>query len=658
MAESSSHSLVQKILETINVITTIGDFKTHKKECNTLTRRVSLLVPLFEEIRDDHNLRLHTSKKGLRCINALEAALHTAKVLLHLCNKGSKLYLIFEQQKVAKQFQLLNTTFVQALDRSSSLDISDEVREQVDLVHLQFQRSKGLDDPLDAELNAGLIPVLDEYQGRSRDQLERLAKLFKFDTARALMRELQALHWMRVEKEPAVLGILVNERVFEQLLGLVNDMRILFPQEDLEQDDPELKKLQVAQRAGVERTGMQLASDIGTCKGIPNIPDDFKCPISLDLMRDPVIIATGQTYERSCIQKWLDSGKRTCPKTGLSLPHTNLTPNHVLRSVIAEWCSLHGIELPKRRTKGSQCSPEDKAAIDELVAKLSDPSPEVQRSAAHDIRLRAKKNVDHRICIAEQGAIPLLVGLLLSPDQKTQEHAVTALLNLSINDSNKGRIVTAGAIEPIVEVLRNSCTEARENAAATLFSLSLVDENKVTIGNSGAIPALVALLHDGTARGKKDAATALFNLSIYQGNKARAVQAGVVPPLMKLLDDQPASMLDEALAILAILATHAEGRFAIAAVGPTPVWLKIIASESPRNKENSAAILLALCSHDPEYANHARESNVVEALTVLARSRESTNRAKRKATALLEFLKKPSQPENVSMSQGVDGLRV
>lgn len=94
MAESSSHSLVQKILETINVITTIGDFKTHKKECNTLTRRVNLLVPLFEEIRDDQNLRLYMSKGGLRCINALEAALHTAKVLLHLCNKGSKLYLV------------------------------------------------------------------------------------------------------------------------------------------------------------------------------------------------------------------------------------------------------------------------------------------------------------------------------------------------------------------------------------------------------------------------------------------------------------------------------------------------------------------------------------------------------------------------------------
>jgi uncharacterized membrane-anchored protein YjiN (DUF445 family) len=94
MAESSSHSLVQKILETINVITTIGDFKTHKKECNTLTRRVNLLVPLFEEIRDDQNLRLFMSKEGLRCINSLESALHTAKVLLLFCNKGSKLYLV------------------------------------------------------------------------------------------------------------------------------------------------------------------------------------------------------------------------------------------------------------------------------------------------------------------------------------------------------------------------------------------------------------------------------------------------------------------------------------------------------------------------------------------------------------------------------------
>lgn len=29
---------------------------------------------------------------------------------------------------------------------------------------------------------------------------------------------------------------------------------------------------------------------------VPTLPDDFLCPISLELMRDPVIVATGQVY--------------------------------------------------------------------------------------------------------------------------------------------------------------------------------------------------------------------------------------------------------------------------------------------------------------------------------------------------------------------------
>jgi hypothetical protein len=38
---------------------------------------------------------------------------------------------ILEQRKVAMQFRVLDTTFARALDKSTSLEISDEVREQV-----------------------------------------------------------------------------------------------------------------------------------------------------------------------------------------------------------------------------------------------------------------------------------------------------------------------------------------------------------------------------------------------------------------------------------------------------------------------------------------------------------------------------------------------
>jgi hypothetical protein len=95
---------------------------------------------------------------------------------------------------------------------------------------------------------------------------------------------------MKLEKEPVVDGIF-DERGFDQAFEILNMLKTLFPAEELALDDPDVKKHQIAQRTGVN-TVVQNAAEPG--EGTPNIPDDFKCPISLDLMRDPVIVATGQ----------------------------------------------------------------------------------------------------------------------------------------------------------------------------------------------------------------------------------------------------------------------------------------------------------------------------------------------------------------------------
>jgi F-box/WD-40 domain protein 7 len=54
----------------------------------------------------------------------------------------------------------------------------------------------------------------------------------------------------------------------------------------------------------------------------------------MELMSDPVMVATGHSYDRSCIQKWIEQGNRTCPVTGLKLRHLELTPNIALRNAI------------------------------------------------------------------------------------------------------------------------------------------------------------------------------------------------------------------------------------------------------------------------------------------------------------------------------------
>ncbi|KAG4385301.1 hypothetical protein GLYMA_12G063700v4 [Glycine max] len=534
------------------------------------------------------------------------------------------------------------------------LDISDEVKEQVELVLAQFRRAKGRVDEPDVRLYEDMLSVYNNSSDAATDPsvLSQLAEKLKLMGIADLTQESLALHEMVASS-----GGDPGARI-EKMSMLLKKIKDFVQIENLVKDDNLGGK-------GIFSKVYGLGTNEKSHQA-PVIPDDFRCPISLELMKDPVIVSTGQTYERTCIEKWLQAGHGTCPKTQQTLTSTVLTPNYVLRSLIAQWCEANGIEPPKRPSgsqpskSASAYSPAEQSKIGSLLQKLISVSPEDQRSAAGEIRLLAKRNADNRVAIAEAGAIPLLVSLLSVPDSRTQEHAVTALLNLSIYENNKGSIVSSGAVPGIVHVLKKGSMEARENAAATLFSLSVIDENKVTIGSLGAIPPLVTLLSEGSQRGKKDAATALFNLCIYQGNKGKAVRAGVIPTLMRLLTEPSGGMVDEALAILAILASHPEGKVTIRASEAVPVLVEFIGNGSPRNKENAAAVLVHLCSGDQQYLAQAQELGVMGPLLELAQN--GTDRGKRKAGQLLERMSRlveqqqevPTQTETQAQNEDTE----
>ena len=66
------------------------------------------------------------------------------------------------------------------------------------------------------------------------------------------------------------------------------------------------------------------------------VPDDFICPITAEIMTDPVSTSDGFTCERAAIKEWLRT-KDTSPKTGATLESTTLYPNHLVRSMIREF---------------------------------------------------------------------------------------------------------------------------------------------------------------------------------------------------------------------------------------------------------------------------------------------------------------------------------
>ena len=70
------------------------------------------------------------------------------------------------------------------------------------------------------------------------------------------------------------------------------------------------------------------------------ILNEYLCPITLDIMFDPVVTADGFSYEKSAFLRWLETGHKNSPQTNEKLKHDDVTPNHSLRSRIQNFREL------------------------------------------------------------------------------------------------------------------------------------------------------------------------------------------------------------------------------------------------------------------------------------------------------------------------------
>lgn len=151
---------------------------------------------------------------------------------------------------------------------------------QVELVLSQFRRAKGRVDASDDELYEDLQSLcnksndLDAYQ----PALQRVAKKLQLMEIPDLAQESVALHEM-----VSSIGGDASENIEEMamILKLIKD----FVQ--TENDNNEDQKVGDNSRSSGQ-------TSTAASQKIPVIPDDFRCPISLEMMRDPVIVSTGQ----------------------------------------------------------------------------------------------------------------------------------------------------------------------------------------------------------------------------------------------------------------------------------------------------------------------------------------------------------------------------
>eukprot|EP01018_Ginkgo_biloba_P016392 Gb_11650 [translate_table: standard] len=391
------------------------------------------------------------------------------------------------------------------------------------------------------------------------------------------------------------------------------------------------------------------------------IPYHFRCPISLDLMRDPVVLCTGQTYDRSSIEKWLASGNTTCPVTMQKLQDYNLIPNHTLRRLIQEWCVANRCKGIERIPTPKQ--PVDRYRVRSLVqeAAASGSIKSARASAIRSLKFMAKDSDNNKSIIADEGVIPVLISSVFSCieeqplvggdhegdqlDMELTEEALGFLVLFSLTDSERISIAQPTRIAYISSLLCCGSMEVRVNAGSLVESLThsehLHEELRALVGNTaGMIEGLVNLIRESLyPRAVKVGIKAIFSLCFLKANREKAVEARAPEALIEGLVDAQKCDAERALAAIELLCRTDAGCKALSCHALTvPILVKTILKVSIRATEYAAGSLLAICSNSESLQEEAVQAGILTQLLLLVQS-DCTDRAKRKAQMLLKLLR-------------------
>lgn len=378
------------------------------------------------------------------------------------------------------------------------------------------------------------------------------------------------------------------------------------------------------------------------------IPYHFRCPISLELMRDPVTVCTGQTYDRPSIESWVATGNTTCPVTRAPLSDFTFIPNHTLRRLIQDWCvanrafGIERIPTPKQ--------PADPALIRSLLNQCSSESTpyHIRVSSLRRLRTLARESDKNRSLIASQNARHVLLNILFNfanSDELSHE-SLALLVFLPLTETECNCVATdCEKIDYLSRLLFHPSLDVRVNSAAIIEIIAAGTRSPELRARVSSVDGI----HDGVIdllknpieypRALKIGIKALFALCLVKQTRHKAVAAGAPAVLVDRLADFEKCDAERALATVELLCRIPAGCAAFAEHALTvPLLVKIILKISDRATEYATGALLALCSEAERCQREAVAAGVLTQLLLLVQS-DCTERAKRKAQLLLKLLR-------------------
>ncbi|KAI3807764.1 hypothetical protein L1987_23698 [Smallanthus sonchifolius] len=264
------------------------------------------------------------------------------------------------------------------------------------------------------------------------------------------------------------------------------------------------------------------------------IYDAFICPLSKQIMKDPVILENGQTFEREAIEKWFDECKENgrkliCPLTLRELNTMDKNPSIALRKTIEEWNARNeAVQLDmacKSLTHSSSESDILRALrfIQQLAADNLSNKNVIRNAELIPLIVDMLKSTSRKEIMAEGDKVRTIVKFLNHEQSIEREEAVSLLFELSNSESLCDKIGSVnGAVLILVEMTSSKSENLLvvEKAEKTLKSLEKNENNVRQMAENGRLQPLLTLLLEGSPEIKVSMASYLGDLALSNDVKA------------------------------------------------------------------------------------------------------------------------------------------
>ncbi|KAL5792189.1 hypothetical protein ACOSP7_000783 [Xanthoceras sorbifolium] len=498
--------LLSQIIEVILEILTSVDKVLVKKDCfKELATYLERIVPVLKELNKKD---AGHSESFNAAIEILNREIKAAKQLLMECSKRNKVYLLMNCRAIVKRLEDTTTEISRALGLLplASLDLSTSIREEIGELCDNMGR---------AEFKAAIpeVEILEKVESGIQDR----------NVDRSYANHLLSLiaDAVGISTERSAL-----KKEFDEFKSEIENARLRKDQAEAIQMEQIIALLE---RADATSSPLEKETKyFSKRKSLGSQPleplQSFYCPITRDVMVDPVETSSGQTFERSAIEKWFSTGNKLCPLTMTLLDTSILRPNKTLRQSIEEWKDRNSM-----------------ITIASMKSKLMSEDVEEVLHCLEQLQDLCQQRDQHREWVILENYIPSLIHLLSFKNCDIRHRALVILrILVKDRDDAKERLAKVDeAIESIVKFLGRRIEE-RKLAVALLLELSKCDFLRDCIGKiQGCFFYLVTMLNSDDNQGSRDAQELLENLSVSNQNVVKMAKANYFTYLLQRLSAGP-----------------------------------------------------------------------------------------------------------------------